>query len=57
MNCKFENVKTCHHGFVGVGAPCSWKVDNDTTKRACEHEPVSRNGYFWNILMTWTKYF
>jgi hypothetical protein len=41
---------------LGVGAPCSWKVDNDTMKQARECEPVSRNGYFWNILMMETKY-
>jgi hypothetical protein len=22
-----------------------------------EHESMSKNGYFWNILMTWTKYY
>ncbi len=26
-------------------------------KWAFEHELVSKNGYFWNILMTWTKYY
>jgi hypothetical protein len=27
---------------------------NNTTKQTheCEHEPLSKNGYFWNILMT-----
>jgi hypothetical protein len=32
---------------------------NDITKEAheCEHEHVSSNKYFWNILMMWTKYF
>jgi hypothetical protein len=57
MNCKFENVKRCHHESVGVGALCSWKVDNDTMKRARQHEHVSKNGYFWNILMIGTKSF
>jgi hypothetical protein len=56
MNCKFENVKRCNHESVGVGALCSWKVDKDTTKRACACELASKNGYFWNILMMRTKY-
>jgi hypothetical protein len=41
MNYKFENVKRCHHESVGMGALCSWKVDTDVMKRACDCEPMS----------------
>jgi hypothetical protein len=29
------------------------QFNNNATKRACEHEhePMSENGYFWNIFM------
>jgi hypothetical protein len=32
---------------------------NNITKQAheCEHEHVTRNKYFWSILMMWKKYF
>jgi hypothetical protein len=40
-------------------SPLLLSIPNDATKRACEreYEPMSRIGYFWNILMMGTEYF